>query len=83
MKCVVYNRVSTQKQNSTDSFSLKVQESICNDYAQSNKLNIIAQSVIKVQWILLLNSKNRIQVSSISEEQQHPQIKHQKKNFKH
>ena len=42
MKCVVYNRVSTQKQNSTDSFSLKVQESICNDYAQSNKLNIMS-----------------------------------------
>ena len=42
MKCVAYNRVSTQKQNSTDSVSLKVQESICNDYAQSNKLNIMS-----------------------------------------
>ena len=40
MKCVVYNRVSKQKQNSTDSLSLKVQESICNDYAQANNISI-------------------------------------------
>ena len=45
MKCVVYNRVSTQKQNSTGSLSLKVQESICNDYAQAN--NIIINSIYK------------------------------------
>ena len=45
MKCVVYNRVSKQKQNSTDSLSLKVQESICNDYAQAN--NIIINSIYK------------------------------------
>lgn len=45
MKCVVYNRVSTQKQNSTGSLSLKVQESICDDYAQAN--NIIINSIYK------------------------------------
>ena len=40
MKCIVYNRISSNRQNSLNSVSLKVQETICNDFANNNKLNI-------------------------------------------
>jgi DNA invertase Pin-like site-specific DNA recombinase len=68
MKCVVYNRVSTQKQNSTDSLSLKVQESICNDYAQANNISIksiykeVHSAYSKIPTVLntVINLKTRI-----------------------
>lgn len=76
MQCVIYNRVSSMRQNSyTNSVSLQAQESICSKFAHDNKLNVksvykeVHSAYNKLPTVLktVINLRNRyIIISDIS-----------------